>query len=72
MKKETAVPDLITEDHIGMKILYFLPNNKIAKEGIISELSPGGSYIHVGHAWVANDGNGVLAVLSAPQKRKSI
>lgn len=70
MKIEDSVPSVITEAMIGGKILYRFPNNKIAKEGIISEFSPCGFYIHVGQAWVANDGTGVLAVLSAPQKRR--
>jgi hypothetical protein len=72
MKKEKSVPNPITFDHVGAKILYRLPNNKIAKEGIISELSPEGEYIHVGKTWVANDGNGVLAILAAPQKRRDV
>ena len=53
-----------------MKVLYRLPNNLIAKEGIIDELSSDGDYIHIGRAWVANDGKGILAVLSGPQRRR--
>jgi hypothetical protein len=70
MKRESKVPETITSEHIGMKVLFRLPNNAIAKEGTIEELSPEGGYIHIGKTWVANDGKGVLAVLSAPQRRR--
>lgn len=53
-----------------MKVLFRLPNNAIAKEGIIDELSPGGDYIHIGKTWIENDGKGILAVLSGPQRRR--
>lgn len=70
MRKEPNVPEIIAKEHVGMKVLYRLPNNAIAKEGVIDELSPGGEYIHVGKAWVENDGKGILAVLSGPQRRR--
>jgi hypothetical protein len=70
MKRESKVPDRITSDHIGMKVLFRLPNNAIAKEGTIDELSPEGDYIHIYKTWVENDGKGILAVLSAPQRRR--
>ena len=70
MRRESNVPEVITKEHVGMKVLYRLPNNAIAKEGVIDELSPGGEYIHVGKAWVENDGKGILAVLSGPQRRR--
>jgi len=70
MKRESGVPELILKEHIGMRVLFRLPNNAIAKEGIIDELSPGGDYIHIGKAWVENDGKGILAVLSGPQRRR--
>lgn len=70
MKKEQDVPDVVTRDHVGMRVLFRLPNNAIAKEGTIDELSPGGAYIHIGKTWVENDGKGILAVLSGPQRRR--
>jgi hypothetical protein len=70
MKIEKNVPAVITSKDIGSKVLFRLPNNAIAKEGLIIELSPNGEYVHVGKTWVANDGKGILAVLSAPQKRR--
>ena len=70
MNIENGVPFPITNSHIGMKILYRLPNNAIAKEGIIEELSSEGEYIHVGKNWIPNDNSSILAVLSGPQKRR--
>ena len=70
MKQESGLPDLITCEHIGMRVLFRLPNNAIAKEGIIDELSPGGDYIHIGKTWIENNGRGILSILSAPQKRR--
>lgn len=70
MKIESKVPCRITSEHIGMKVLFRLPNNAIAKEGTIGEMSPEGDYIHIGKTWVENDGKGILAVLSAPQRRR--
>jgi hypothetical protein len=70
VKIERNVPPLITDEHRGAKILYRLPNNAIAVEGTIDELSPGGDYIHCGKRWIPNDGKSVLAVLSGPQRRR--
>jgi hypothetical protein len=70
MKREHNVPEVIGKEHIGMKVLYRLPNNAIAVEGTIDELSPGGDYIHCGKRWIPNDGKSVLAVLSGPQRRR--
>lgn len=70
MKRESGVPAVITKEHVGMKVLFRLPNNAIAKEGTIDELSPGEDYIHIGRTWVENDGKGILAVLSGPQRRR--
>ena len=70
MKQEDSVPGLFTKEHCGAKVLYRLPNNAIAKEGIIDELSPEGAYIHIGKNWVANNGTSILAILSGPQKRR--
>jgi hypothetical protein len=70
MAIETNVPSKITDHHKGMKVLFRLPNNAIAKEGIIDELSPGCSYIHIGKTWVENNGKGILAVLSGSQRRR--
>ena len=70
MKKEANVPSIITNEHQGAKVLFRLPNNAIAKEGIIDELSPEGSYIHIGKNWVPNDGSSILAMLSGAQKRR--
>ena len=70
MKREQKVPDVITAEHIGARVLYRLPNNAIAIEGTIDELSPGGDYVHVGRNWVENGVGAILAVLSAPQRRR--
>lgn len=70
MKIERNVPDLITAEHIGMKVLYRLPNNAIAKEGVIDELSGDGAYIHIGKTWIENTGKWILAVLTPPTKRR--
>jgi len=70
MKIEANVPKVITDQHRGMKVLFRLPNNAIAKEGIIDELSPGNGYIHIGRTWVENNGKGILAVLSGTQRRR--
>jgi len=70
MKKESNVPEVITTEHYGAKVLFRLPNNAIAKEGIIDELSPGGAYVHIGKNWVPNDGSSILAFLSGPKKRR--
>ena len=70
MRKESNVPEVIGKEHVGAKILYRLPNNTIAKEGIIEELSPDECYIHIGKTWIENDGKGVLAILSGPQRRR--
>ena len=70
MKIEANVPKVITDQHRGMKVLFRLPNNAIAKEGIIDELSPGGAYVHIGKNWVPNDGSSILAFLSGPKKRR--
>jgi len=70
MKKESKVPSRITQSHIGMNVLFRLPNNAIAKEGIIDELSPEEGYIHIGKTWISNDGNGILAVLLSSNKRR--
>lgn len=70
MKVESKVPLRITAEHQGCKVLFRLPNNAIAKEGTIDEISPEGDYIHIGKTWVENDGKGILAVLSAPQRRR--
>ena len=70
VKVEKNVPMVITSEHQGCRVLYRFPNNAIAKEGVIDELSSGGSYIHIGKAWVENDGKGILAVLSGPQRRR--
>lgn len=70
VKKESGVPTVIKNEHIGMKVLYRLSNNKMALEGIIKELSPGGEYINVGRNWIESNGLGILAVLSGPQRRR--
>jgi len=70
MKKESNVPETISQNHIGCKVLWRLPNNAIAKEGIIDELSLEGEYIHIGKNWVPNDGSSILAMLSGSQKRR--
>ena len=70
MKIESNVPKRITVEHLGVKILYRLPNNAIAIEGIIDEFSPDGDYIHVKKRWIPNDGKAILAVLSGPQRRR--
>lgn len=70
MKIESKVPDVICKDHIGMKVLFRLPNNAIAKEGVITELTPDECYIHVDKTWVENNGKCILAVLSLPQRRR--
>ena len=70
MKIESNVPKRITASDCGAKILYRLPNNAIAIEGVIDELSPDGDYIHVKNRWIPNDGKAILAVLSAPQRRR--
>jgi hypothetical protein len=70
MKREHNVPDVIGNEHRGAKILYRLPNNAIAVEGTIDELSPGGDYIHCGKRWIPNDGKSILAILSGPQRRR--
>ena len=70
MRIESKVPEVIKKEHIGMKVLFRLPNNAIAKEGVISDLTPDEGYIHIGHTWVENNGRCILAVLSAPQRRR--
>ena len=70
MKIESNVPKKISKENIGMKILYRLPNNAIAIEGIIDDLSPEEDYISVKRRWIANDGNGILAILSGTQRRR--
>lgn len=70
MKKESNVPDQVTVQHVGMRVLYRLPNNAIAIEGVIDELSAEGEYMRVGKRWIPNDGSSVLAVLSGPQRRR--
>jgi hypothetical protein len=72
MKIESKVPKRITVEHLGVKILYRLPNNALAFEGVIDELSLEEDYIHVKNRWIPNDGTAILAVLSAPQRRRDM
>jgi len=70
MFKENNVPSEIKKEHVGSKVLYRLPNNAIAKEGVIDGLSPEGSYILIQKTWVENNGLGILAMLSTPKIRR--
>lgn len=70
MMTESGVPDRFSKEHIGCKVLFRLPNNAIAIEGIIDEFSPGFDYIHIGKRWIENKRGSVLAVISGPQRRR--
>jgi len=70
MKIESNVPKRMSKDNIGTKILYRLSNNAIAIEGVIDEFSQEEEYLCVKGRWIPNDGKGILAVLSGPQKRR--
>lgn len=70
MKREKNVPDKVTTEHIGMKILYRLPNQAFAMEGTIIEVSPGGDYFHVGKHWIENGIGAVLSVIAGRQGRR--
>ena len=70
---ESGAPISVTKAHIGLRILYRLPNQAVLSEGEIVEVSPEGNYFRTGKAWLANRPGSVLAVLSknGPSKRKS-
>jgi hypothetical protein len=70
MKRESNVPEVIRQDHIGMRVLYRLPNQAIVMEGIIDGLSPEGEYIHIGKRWVQNGVGAILAVLNNSVRRR--
>lgn len=60
---EANAPETVNRTHVGLRILYRMPNQAVISEGTITELSPGGSYFRVGRAWIANRAGAVLSVL---------
>ena len=70
MKCESNVPNIVTKDHVGTRVLYKLANQAIVMEGVIDGLSPEGKYVHIGKRWVENGTGAILAFLKNSQKRR--
>jgi len=62
-------PERVEEKHIGLTILYKLPNQAVISEGEIEKLSPCGEYFRCGpKRWLPNRPGSVLSVLTQKQK----
>ena len=70
MKKETNVPTMIEQKHVGMKVLYRLTNQALVFEGVIDGLSPEGEYVRIGKRWVENGSGAILSFLPNSHRRK--
>ena len=70
MKQESKVPERMTQNDVGTRVLYKLPNQALAFEGLIDGLSPEGDYIHIGKRWVENGTGAILSVLQNSQRRR--
>jgi len=70
-RPERNVPARIEKKHIGMKVIYRLPNQVVLSEGVIDGLSPEGQFVRINKTrWVENGGGAILAVLSGAKKRR--
>ena len=71
MKVESNVPEKIEKKHIGMKVLYRLPNQVVISEGVIDGLSPEERFVCINKTrWVENGSGAIVAVLSKSKCRR--
>ena len=70
MKRESNVPDEITAEHVGSRVLVRFPGCAGPSEGLVEELSGEAAYVRIGRRWVPNGEGHVLAVLGGPRRRR--
>ena len=70
-RSESNVPDRLEKRHVGMRVLYRMPNQAVLSEGVVEGFSPEERFVRLGKgSWVENGTGAVVAVLSGPKRRR--
>jgi len=69
---ESNVPKVLTSAHVGLRVLYRLPNQLVVSEGVVEALSPESLYVRIGKRWVENGSGAVLAVLGGTRRKDAL
>jgi hypothetical protein len=68
---ESGTPERLGAAHVGVSVLYRLPNQAVLSEGEVGAFSPGKKYVKLGRHWLPNRAGTVLAMLETTKTRST-